>query len=190
MCVCMCAHTNVLPSVLLHLCIRKTTIPTDISKPNQHQRADSTFLPLPTCNSLPERKKVWIPYHWYMQLSISLPGCKKPLVSAAPGIPCPLFVGSAQTQGRPSVDALITQRGPALPGRHPSTWARTALLCRAPSAPAGPALGFSTPGSALRCAPSPTPSAPCPGLAYLPEPEMTPHSWGPPPWGLAYRAQH
>lgn len=146
--------------------------------------------PQGTCNSLPERKKVWIPYHWYMQLSISLPGCKKPLVSAAPGIPCPLFVGSAQTQGRPSVDALITQLGPALPGRHPSTWARTALLCRAPSAPAGPALGFSTPGSALRCAPSPTPSAPCPGLAYLPEPEMTPHSWGPPPWGLAYRAQH
>ena len=68
--VCMHAHMNVLPSVFLHLCIRKTMIPTDIPKPNQHQRADSTFLPLPSCNSLPRGRKSG--YHWYMQLSASL----------------------------------------------------------------------------------------------------------------------
>ena len=164
--VCMRAHAA-LPSVFLHLCVQRTTIPTDPPKSRQHQTADPSFLPLPICNSLPERKKVWVPYHWYMQLSASL--CKGSPVSAAPGTPCPLFfVGSAPTQGCLCADALLTQLGPVLPSRHASTWARTTLLCRAPSAPAGPTLACGT-WLSRRCPPPALLGASTLGFGELPQ---------------------
>ena len=45
--VCTRAHAA-LPSVFLHLCVQRTTIPTDPPKSRQHQTADPSFLPLPT----------------------------------------------------------------------------------------------------------------------------------------------
>lgn len=190
-----------LPPVFLHLCVQRTTIPTDPPKSRQHQTADPSFLPLRICNSLPREEKVWVPYHWYMQLSASL--CKGSPVSAAPGHPAlssswALLLHRAALCGR-----LLTQLGPVLPGRHTSTWAQTALLCRAPC-PAGPTLACGTwlswrcpppalpgsfhpgvwcTGSALRCTPSSTPGAPT--LVWCTRPSRRchphPHSWGPPP---------
>lgn len=139
---CACVHTL---HCRLYSCIcvyREPQFPLTHPSPGSTRQLILPFFLSPFATPSP-RGKVWVPYHWYMQLSASL--CKGSPVSAAPGTPCPLFfVGSAPTQGCLCADALLTQLGPVLPGRHASTWARTTLLCRAPSAPAGPTLACGT----------------------------------------------